>query len=118
MLVTLLLCACTGAQHERRRQRGLVRGRAGRAALQAATDKAVVASNAFHLESRGKSLFSTTLCERTQVHSTSGAAREAAQSAAARAEAALQAAKDKAAQAASQVVPLQELPRLHMPTIM
>ena len=40
-----------------------------------------------------------------QVHSTSGAAGEAAQSAAAQAEAALQAAKDKAAQTASQVCP-------------
>lgn len=38
-----------------------------------------------------------------QVHSTSGAAHEAAQSAAAQAEAALMAAKEKAAQTASQV---------------
>lgn len=40
-----------------------------------------------------------------QVHSTSGAAREAAQKAAAQAEAALQAAKDNSAQTASQVGP-------------
>ena len=40
-----------------------------------------------------------------QVHSTSGAAREAAQAAAAQAEAALMAAKEKAAQTASQVCP-------------
>ena len=77
----------------------------------------MVAITALQLENCGESLFSTILCEHTQVHSTSGAAREAAQSAAAQAEAALQAAKDKAAQAASQVVPLQKLPRLHMPTI-
>ena len=40
-----------------------------------------------------------------QVHSTSGAAREAAQAAATQAEAALMAAKEKAAQTASQVCP-------------
>lgn len=42
---------------------------------------------------------------RAQVHSTCGAAREAAQAAAAQAEAALMAAKEKAAQTASQVCP-------------
>ena len=46
-----------------------------------------------------------------QVHSMSGAAREAAQSAAAQAEAALMAAKEKAAQAASQVCPVMVAPK-------